>query len=154
MIEVRYPRTRYEDYASYREAVNINLESFMRAGESREVIDGCMDRLHKHYEKRVFDEDYYSFTDLNNLELFLLGTGFFEESKVRDVVEHEYEHMVAAKKLGCWDFFYGVVLLDDEGVVNFSTFVGSKDFVNLSYADYKTINLAPKNLGDTDRIFE
>jgi len=97
----------------------------------------------------------YHFSNLNDLELFLMGTNFYPKELISKAVTHESEHSKRAEALGYKARSYSAVLLYDH-ILNEPTFAAQINFDKsgeMSYSDWKQIASAPENPSSLDNIF-
>ena len=107
------------------------------------------------FRDKLFAQDMYYFSTLNDLELFLIGTGFYPEELISKAVKHEFDHAKKAEDLGYKARNYSAALLYDH-ILNEPTFAAQISFdksTEMSYSDWKQIADAPENPSRLDIIF-
>lgn len=153
MREINLPKTRFEDYISFREMVNVNYLNFKKNGVLEKEIDEIIDFMYDRFFKdRIFLDDFYSFGSLSDLEGFLLESKYFSSDNIDECISHEKEHLEKIDEFGYLVKRFYVCLLNYNDKVTFAAGI-SIDKEGVSLDKLKEIALAPKNLSLTDRLF-
>jgi len=154
MHKFNYPKTKFQDYIDMRKMVATNYfilkNGSIQESEIKENVNFIYERF---FASKIFEDDFYKFTNLTSLEVFLLNTKYFSKEKVRECISHEKEHIKEACRLryNIEDFY--VMLLDNNSEPSFAA-GGRIDKNKINFKDFRKIVLAPKNLSLTDKLFK
>lgn len=153
MSKFSYPKTKANDYVDMRKMIITNYNSIKKDNsnflEVKSNVDFAYDRF---FKDKIFEDDFYLFSDLKSIEIFLYKTKYFSNDKIKECISHEKEHLDVAKSIGHLPNGFYVMLLDDNGVPGFSTSVGF-DRNSVTIKDLRKIAIAPKKLSLIDKLF-
>ena len=152
---MHYPETNLKDYKNWHiEKIEL-LSQWSKKEISRAEYETKSTLLENRFKKKIYQEDFRYFTNVNNLEKYLAENFNWQNKKT---IEHEMEHEQRALEKGykyqcglCY-LIDEVTLLDFDVVTRSFSLVESKDNNPIPISDLIYIYSADKRPTWTDKI--